>query len=196
MKSIIAIALFAFFFTSCKNYLILPQYTDVNSILHLEKGMPLQTVNDTLKVEPFDVLALTEDNALIIQYQYRHPQRIYLYKKETDIFSNHAQNNGYKINMEAAQLFVTFKNGRLVSYISTKGLEDGEVILLKDNNLSIIKEEQLSSLKQLSNSEMLILDESNELTTLPVDKSGFKSVELPLSQEQDEENVSIEKKEK
>ena len=139
--------------------------------------MTIETVNDTLDITPFDVLALTEENTLVVQYLYRHPHRIYLYKKETDIFGKDAQKNGYNINMEVSQLFVTFKNGRLVSYISTKGLKDGEVILLTDNNLSIIKKEALSSLKQLSNSEMLILNEANELTTLPVEKSGFKSVE-------------------
>lgn len=196
MKNFLTIAILTLLFTSCKNYLILPQYTDVNSILHLQKGMALETVNDTLKIEPFDVLTLTEDNALVVQYQYRHPHRIYLYKKETDIFSNDAQNNGYKINMETSQLFVTFKDGRLTSYISTKGLKDGELILLKDNNLSIIKKEQLSSLKQLSNSEMLILNEANELTTLPVNKIGFKSVEMPTSYEKISKSESTIKPEK
>lgn len=179
MKKLINLILLTILLSACSsNYVILPQLTDVESILHLRKGMSMETVNDTLKAAPFDVLASSTNGNVVVQYQYRHPYRIFLYKKDRDLLSKAAQRDGYKINMEVSQLFVSFYHGRLASYISSNGLKNGERILLTGNNLLIIDDENLSSLKQTSNNDIMVLDENNELTKLPVGQSGFTSVEV------------------
>lgn len=179
MRKLLSLALFTLIVSACSSsYVILPQFTDVESILHLQKGMSIATVNDTLKAKPFDVITSSAEGNLVVQYQYRHPYRIFLYKKDQDLLGKAAQASGYKINMEVSQLFVSFNNGRLTSYISSNGLKNGERILLTGNNLSIINVENLSSLKQTSNNDIMVLDENNELTKLPLDNGSFTSVEL------------------
>ena len=150
-KNIILSLLFATSLFSCnmaKFYNYALPFTNVEKIISLNKGESVNEVNSKLGIQPYNVLHLSEDGSMVLTYHYRTQQRkletknfVQPDEKQAYLEGDEYQNGGklvYVLDVEKVCVF--FRNGRMVSYITTEGFKLSEFQLYFNYQIKLISE--------------------------------------------------------
>jgi hypothetical protein len=112
MKETIKFLFILLFFTSC--IVQSPKYTSLEQVMTLQTGMSRVEVENTLKLQPFDIKAISDTSNVLI-YIYR------VYDRKTLSF-NTTSLNGKKSRGKYVQLFVTYSMNDTVTSIESCSL--------------------------------------------------------------------------
>ena len=146
--------LISIFISSCtsRNFVVAPTFTSVDKITLLEPGQNLNEVNGKLSVEPYDIVS--GGDIFLCYYNYRLLERkipIANSNKNRSIndvdslslSSELSQTKGIKFYTEWKKLFVFFKDGKLVSFITSDGLNDANYLMLVNGSIKLLSENDL-----------------------------------------------------
>jgi hypothetical protein len=146
--------LISIFISSCtsRNFVVAPSFTSVDKITLLEPGQNLNEVNGKLNVEPYDIVS--GGDIFLCYYNYRLLERkipIANSNKNRSIndvdslnlSSELSQTTGIKFYTEWKKLFVFFKDGKLVSFITSDGLNDANYLMLVNGSIKLLSENDL-----------------------------------------------------
>ena len=99
-------------------------HTTVERLFHLQQGMTLLEVNETLTSEPHDLLQNTEGGYLMLEYRYL---KSYRKVKTSEVDTESGRIVGSPHYADAASVYLLFDNeSRLVSYVTADALGDIE----------------------------------------------------------------------
>lgn len=143
---LLATSLFSCNMTKFYNYAL--PFTNVEKIISLNKGETINEVNAKLGIQPYNVLHLSEDGSMVLTYHYRTQQRKLETKnfvdpdeKQAYLESDEYQNGGKLVYvLDVQKLCVFFRNGRMVSYVSTEGFTFSEFQLYFNYQIKLISE--------------------------------------------------------
>lgn len=162
MKKQIRIILVAFLLAgvySCSHY-IAPPFTDVGKIAQIKPGMKVKQVVDILGVDPYDIYYIQETGAELLSFNYRVKNRImYVY---TTVNQNEiARQTGNEDSQKSGDvyydrkyrgLYTMFdKDGNLVSFLTTQGVQDKGELIVIGNTLKYYTDKKTNSLDSLYN---------------------------------------------
>lgn len=160
-----------------KNFLVAPTFTNVKKIASLQLGQSLNEVNQALGIYPYDVIALSEGD-LICQYKYRIMERKIPLSNRGE-FHRFSEADSLSLSSELAQtygkvfytdwkdLYVSFQNGKLVSYTSTSGLERANYIMLVNGTIKLLKDKPLEYSHFTENNSYVLPWSNGENVKLP-----------------------------
>jgi hypothetical protein len=138
---------FLIILSSCNKW-IAPPYTSPDKILQVKNEMNLEQVNETLGIEPYNMLH-KNDSTSLFEYHYRLRDReinnISNYKKF--IHSAKSLTGGESWFDKPSKLYALYENNGLKTIITKNGLENSDYLLLKNNNLMLVSESDLVKLK-------------------------------------------------
>jgi hypothetical protein len=151
----ILFVLFAFFaLTSCNSiYQAAPPYTSVERMIQLKADMNVQSVSEILGIQPYDIYTIQETGGSILVYNYRVKDRkvklpTELKKQEQFIHSEEYQKAGEPYyNLEHSKLYIFFKDGKMKSMMTDRGLEKSEYLMILDNHIRYISKEEYDNMK-------------------------------------------------
>jgi hypothetical protein len=138
---------------SRNSFVVAPPFTNVKKITQLNKGMTIAEVSTILGIDPYDVL-YTNDSESICYFNYRILDRkipiLNTMDSQTEsqidslnLSSDVAQVYGKKFYSEWKKLYVGFKDGKLVNYISSTGMEDSKYILFAHGQIKLLSKKDL-----------------------------------------------------
>ncbi len=138
---------------SKNNFVVAPPFTNVKKITQLIKGMTFEEVSKTLGIDPYDVVYTNETESLCY-YNYRILDRKIPVLNSTDsqtdsqidslnLSSDAAQVYGKKFYSEWKKLYVSFKDGKLINFISSTGLSEANYILLVNGQIKLLSKKDL-----------------------------------------------------
>jgi hypothetical protein len=140
--------------TSCTSiYQAAPPYTSVDKMILLKADMNMQTVNEILGIQPYDIYTIQETGGSILVYYYRVKDRKVKLptdpkKQEEFIHSEEYQRAGDTYyNLENSKLYVFFKDGKMKSMMTDRGLEKSEYLMILNNNIRYISKEEYDKMK-------------------------------------------------
>ncbi len=124
MRFIILTLIVSFSITGC--IVKGPKYTHVENVLNLNNGMTLKTVNETLKLRPYDLRSLDSAGNKVLIYKYRLTDRrtVPLFLKDT---------NGKNISSKFMDLHCTFDSKNILVKLESKSTNSE----LKEQRLNI-----------------------------------------------------------
>ncbi len=135
--------------TSSTSKWIAPKYTNVSKILKVTKEMDIATVSRTLGIPPYDIYTMQADGATILMYNYRIKERSMSLPQtnyqEVTRGTEKSQKEGeiwYQLN--SYHLYIIFEKGKMKSMLTDVGRKDGEVLLLKKNNIKFISKNNIT----------------------------------------------------
>jgi len=130
--------------SGCSNW-IAPEYTDVSKLSHLKIGMSIDEVNSILGILPYDLYFNQGNNDIVAIYNYRKLERV---QKVNDswyfIHSEASQRSGKLIYKDPSFCYIYFKNDKLKSLTTELGKKKGEIILVKNNNITVLNRSDIS----------------------------------------------------
>ncbi len=128
---------------SQQKFVVAPPFTDMSRINTLKEGMSKEEVVSALQIQPFDLYFVEAKNEVYV-FNYRlKERRIPVTNRSTyveqgtemlneNMNSEVSQREGVTFYTEWRKLYVSFKDGKMISAITDSGREDG-------NNLVILK---------------------------------------------------------
>jgi outer membrane protein assembly factor BamE (lipoprotein component of BamABCDE complex) len=159
--------------------MVAPEFTNVQKISSLKRGMSVEEVNKALGITPFDAIFDLDD--LLLSYNYRLKKRripvtnlnnfvnMYEDPAKNSVNSELAQNIGSIYYDEWKKLFVKFNDDKLVGFFTDEGLENASRIATVENRIAIIE----GSIKQSkTNGNVIIIDDNLPGNHYFVDSSG------------------------
>lgn len=156
-NNLIRFILFAFassVITSCNSiYQAAPPYTSVERMIQLKADMNVQSVNEVLGIQPYDIYTIQETGGSILVYNYRVKDRkvklpTELKKQDQFIHSEEYQKAGEPYyNLEHSKLYIFFKDGKMKSMMTDRGLEKSEYLMILDNHIRYISKEDYDKMK-------------------------------------------------
>lgn len=168
---IISFALAVGVLGSCNRY-VSPPFTSVDKISMILPGMTIDRVNSTLGIEPYNMLHMNSDGAIILSYNYRLKDKyLKVYTTNRDEFQRLTRNEDSQTkgslwyNKEYQTLFVVFQNNQVQSMITTAGKQDSEFLLIAGNNIKLLSEEELDSFSEDGQDVMPIIYKIQQPTT-------------------------------
>ena len=150
--SVIATAVLLIASCSQNRYIVQPPFTDVAKISSLKKGMTLSDVNSALGIAPFDMY-VSDEGCSIYSFNYRLKERripvnnnVTFLDRPGDptnksVNSEDAQKFGTDYYSDPKQLFITFKDDKLLSVISSDGLQRASQIIAITGGLAALKKD-------------------------------------------------------
>lgn len=141
------------FITSCKLYQVNPPYTDTEKIIGLKAGMTYNEATQLLGIPPYDILNIQEEGGSIITYNYRLKDRRVKMppsrKKQQELIHSESYQKAGEVwyKDESNKLYVFFKDGKLKSMITDKGIEDAEFLMVMNNNIKFLAKEDFHKMK-------------------------------------------------
>jgi outer membrane protein assembly factor BamE (lipoprotein component of BamABCDE complex) len=151
------------FSCSNKKFFVAPEFTNVQKISTLSKGMTVSQVNVALGVMPYD--AIFDLDNLLLSYNYRLRKRripvtnlnsfvnMYEDPAKNSVNSEAAQTTGSIYYDEWKKLYVKFNEGKLTEFFSDEGLENASRIAIVENRIALLE----SSIKQSKNNGNVIV---------------------------------------
>jgi hypothetical protein len=138
---------------SRNTFVVAPPFTNVKKITQLTKGMTFTEVSTTLGIDPYDVVYTNETESLCY-YNYRILDRKIPILNSTEsqtesqidslnLSSDASQVYGKKFYSEWKKLYVSFKDGKLVNFISSTGLSEAKYILFVNGQIKLLSKKDL-----------------------------------------------------
>ena len=138
---------------SRNTFVVAPPFTNVKKITQLTKGMTFAEVSTTLGIDPYDVVYTNETESLCY-FNYRILDRKIPVLNSIDsqtesqidslnLSSDAAQVYGKKFYSEWKKLYVSFKDGKLINFISSTGLSEANYILLVNGQIKLLSKKDL-----------------------------------------------------
>jgi hypothetical protein len=170
-------------------------FTNVEKIISLNKGETISEVNSKLGINPYNVLHLSEDGSMVLIYHYRTQQRklesknfIQPEERQAYLESDEYQNGGklvYRLDVEKVCVF--FRNGRMVSYITTDGFNSSEFQLYFNHQLKLISEGKFEpfTIERLRRFINEVTDEKIKQSTNPIQNDRRQGSLLPQLENKD-----------
>ena len=168
---------------SNKKFMVAPEFTNVQKISTLQRGMTVEQVNNALGITPFD--AIFDLDNLLLSYNYRLKKRripvtnlnnfvnMYQDPAKNSVNSEFAQNSGSIYYDEWKKLFVKFNDGKLIGFFTDEGLENASRIATIENRIAII---QGSINQSKNNGNVIVIDDNLPGSHYFVDSSGLYHV--------------------
>lgn len=150
--SMIAIGVLLIASCSQNRYIVQPPFTDVSKISSLKKGMSLSDVNTSLGISPFDMFVSDEGYSIFV-YNYRLKERripinnnVTFMERPGDptnksVNSEESQKFGTDYYSDPKQIYLSFKDDKLFSVISSDGLQRASQIIAITGGLSALKKD-------------------------------------------------------
>ncbi len=138
---------------SRNNFVVAPPFTNVKKITQLTKGMTIAEVSTTLGIDPYDVVYTNETESLCY-FNYRILDRKIPVLNSIDsqtesqidslnLSSDVSQVYGKKFYSEWKKLYVSFKEGKLINFITSTGLSEANYILLVNGQIKLLSKKDL-----------------------------------------------------
>lgn len=121
-----------FFIISLNSCVTTSQYTDVTKrakvedVIKLTKGMDYKKINTVLQATPFNVYFLEEDGRSLWEYRY--------YTEDSYTYNTYKKENNWSKTYKS--MYVLLKDGKLLSYITLPGIEEGYGIVITLNTIN------------------------------------------------------------
>ena len=177
-------------FVSCSRY-IAPPYTSMDKVIQLKPGMSVESVGKTIGLEPYEIYVSDGDSKMTVLYKYRLKGRRMTVvspspnERESKIRSEDGQMAGELWYEKTSRtLYVTFDNGQMKSYVTSKGRFDGEALSFSNNNIKKINKEEL-------NSYILLWQKLAQLEKERLEREKKRKEEGKNSDNQEEDKVDI-----
>ncbi len=185
-----------------KSYNYALPFTNVEKIISLNKGESINEVNAKLGINPYNVLHLSEDGSMVLIYHYRTQQRklesknfVQPEERQAYLESDEYQNGGklvYKLDVEKVCVF--FRNGRMVSYVTTEGFTSSEFHLYFNYQLKLISEGKFEpfTIEKLRSFINEVTDEKIKQSTSPIQNYRRQGSLLPQLENKGLEGIQSE----
>jgi len=157
------IPLFCIMFSAC-SVVMHPHFTNIQSILSVNRGETLNQVIDKIGFLPYDVYTQQTTGYKIVTYKYKIMERQLDPKTKDNIGSESNGPKKYLSKLHTA-LFTFDANDKLISYITESGRDDAKS-LLNDHHMIINYRDYLNSSQNNT--------QSSRLNTLPDSKKKKK----------------------
>jgi outer membrane protein assembly factor BamE (lipoprotein component of BamABCDE complex) len=135
---------------SCNRY-VAPVFTDVDRISQLRNGMKLKQVVDILGIDPYNIYHMQENGSMLVTFNYRLKMRKMVVPTfNVDEFSRQTTNDDSQTSGEVFYskdykiLYALIKDGDMVSFTTTEGVNGSEMVMIHNNNLNIIENGDIS----------------------------------------------------
>lgn len=195
-------------FTNCSNsnFVITPYLTDNEKIQKLKKNSTIQETNQTLGIQPNNVL-LYQENILLCEYYYRIKERsINTYNKEkfNTRYTENQKNNEREdkslnselsqkfgasyLNDEQYKLYIYFKNDKLEKYITSDGLDKSLSIDYANSVTDLLEKDSLKyeffedNNCYVLNKDLFSLNDKSELISSNIIKSKESNIDSNLNE--------------
>jgi hypothetical protein len=122
------ISLFCIMLSAC-SVVMHPQFTNIQSILSVNRGETLSQVVDKIGFIPYDVYTQQTTGYKIVTYKYKIIERQIDPKKKDNIGSESNGSTKYLSKLHTA-LFTFDANDKLISYITESGRDDAKSLLI------------------------------------------------------------------
>ncbi|MEA3496690.1 MAG: hypothetical protein U9R42_11715 [Bacteroidota bacterium] len=137
MKKKLLFLIIPLFFSSCSKWVV-PNYTSVDKMINVEKGMDPQMVEETLGVQPYNIL-FKNDSIAIFEYNYRLKLREQnsFFQLKNSIHGKQSQKGGKSYFAEPSKFYILYQNNQFSTLVSTSSFVKSEYLLLKDKSLML-----------------------------------------------------------
>ena len=141
LKTLI-ISLFCVMFSAC-SVVMHPHFTNIQSILSVNRGETLNQVIDKIGFMPYDVYTQQTTGFKIVTYKYKIIERQLDPKTKDNVGSESNGPKKYLSKLHTA-LFTFDANDKLISYITESGRDDAKS-LLNDHDMILNHKDYVSS---------------------------------------------------
>jgi hypothetical protein len=145
------ISLFCLMFSAC-SVVMHPHFTNIQSILSVNRGETLNQVIDKIGFLPYDVYTQQTTGFKIVAYKYKIMERQLDPKKKENIGSESNGPKKYLSKLHTA-LFTFDANDKLISYLTESGRDDARS-LLNDHHMILNYKDYLDSSQNNSQSRL------------------------------------------
>lgn len=147
---------------SCAVY-VAPPFTDVMKITQVKPKMKFKQVVDILGIEPYDIYHVEESGAMLASFNYRLKNRIMKvntlnrdeYNRQTTNENSQTAGDLY-YERDYKTLHVLFsKEGDVVSYLTSDGIENSTLIVITGNTIKYANEKEVNLLDPAFNAQVI-----------------------------------------
>lgn len=187
-------------FASCGKY-IAPEYTNVDQLIKVRKGMTITKVNEVLGIQPFDLQMVQDDGGTVLVYNYRVKDRRAKVTGTYDKFvkSEAAQKSGMDWYGDPSRVYILFEDDKMAGLITDIGREDAEILMIVNNNLQLVAKNDLVNMRYYHNTQQLLMlneDGFEDQMTVPKESKSNgmdRSIWLPRNKANTKSKTSEEK---
>ncbi len=181
--------LFALFLTisGCSKKII-PNYTTVQEIYNLKKGMSLDRVNATLGIGPYEFYTTFEGGDKVLVYKYKKQYQLIPSNELND--REGLSGGGTERYKNEGDLYIVFdqKTNEMVYFVTTKGREIAKKIINESNQLRLLKLESTPNTTTSLTTKTSVRKATKAMDTKVV--SFIREQAVPVESEVTEKNIS------